>query len=122
MFCSKCGSEALDQADFCMKCGAQLRLGLHPDYVPKRLEDDPAVRMLLPVGRSGLSIVAGYLGLFAVLLFPAPLALLFGILALRDIDRNPEKYGNGRAMFGVVMGALGTIGLILLGIGTVTGR
>ena len=36
--------------------------------------DDPAMRMLLPVGRSGWAIAAGYLGLFSFIIFPAPLA------------------------------------------------
>jgi len=61
--------------------------------------------MLLPVGRSGFAIAAGYLGLFAVIFFPAPLALLFGILAYRDIKRNPKKSGMGRAIFGIVFAA-----------------
>jgi hypothetical protein len=70
------------------------------------------MRMLLPVGRSWLAIVAGYLGLFSLICFPAPLALVFGILAIWDIRKHPEKHGMGRAIFGLVMGALGTIGLI----------
>jgi hypothetical protein len=37
-------------------------------------------------------------------LFPAPLAVLFGILGVRDIRRHPDKYGMGRAIFGLVMG------------------
>ena len=74
------------------------------------LGDDAGMRILLPVGRSGYAIAAGYLGLFAVLTVPAPLALIFGLLAIRDI-RNSRgsshpKHGLGRAIFGVVMGAL----------------
>jgi hypothetical protein len=85
------------------------------DYVRKNdLGDDPALRLLLPVGRSGWAIAAGYLGLISVLCFPAPLALLFGILALREMRRNPRKHGLGRAIFGIVMGVLGTLGLILV--------
>jgi len=61
-----------------------------------------------------LAIIAGYLGLFAVLFFPAPFALLLGILAIRDIKRNPKKHGTGRAIFGVVMGGLFTLGLIAI--------
>lgn len=70
------------------------------------------MRMLLPVGRSWLAIVAGYLGLFSLICFPAPLALIFGILAIMDIRKHPEKHGMGRAIFGLVMGVLGTIGLL----------
>jgi len=78
------------------------------------LGDEFAMRMLLPVGRSWLAIVAGYLGLFSLICFPAPIALVFGILAIRDIRKHPEKHGMGRAIFGLVMGALGTIALLLL--------
>jgi hypothetical protein len=76
------------------------------------LGESAAMRMLLPVGRSWLAIVAGYLGLVAVCGLPAPLAVLFGVLAIFDIRRHPEKHGLGRAIFGIVMGSLGTIGIV----------
>jgi predicted acyltransferase len=72
------------------------------------------MRALLPVGRSGWAIAAGYLGLFSFLVVPAPLALLTGLLAVRDIKRHPEKHGMGRAGFGIVIGILGTGLLIFL--------
>jgi hypothetical protein len=62
--------------------------------------------MMLPIGRSGFAIAAGYIALFSVLVIPAPFAILFGYLALRDIKRHPEKTGKGRAWFGIVMGVL----------------
>jgi hypothetical protein len=68
--------------------------------------------MLIPVGRSGLAIAAGYAGLFAVLCFPAPIALVLGILAIRDLRRHPEKHGMGRAVFGLVAGIIGTLGVV----------
>lgn len=80
----------------------------------KRLGDDPIVRMVLPVGRSGWAIAAGYLGLFSFLVLPAPLALLTGILAVRDIRQHPHRHGMGRAIFGIVMGVLGTVVLALI--------
>jgi hypothetical protein len=54
------------------------------------------------------SIVAGYLGLFSLLCFPAPLALICGIVAVIHLRKNPRLSGWGRAFFGIVMGALGT--------------
>jgi predicted acyltransferase len=81
---------------------------------PKSLGDDAGMRLLLPVGRSGLAIAAGYLGLISVLLLPAPLAVLFGILAIRDIQKHPDKHGMGRAIFGLVLGGLGTIVLVVM--------
>lgn len=74
--------------------------------------DDPAMRLILPVGQSTWAIVSGYLGLFSVLCLPAPFALFTGIMAIREIRNNPKKHGWGRAIFGVVMGGLGTLGMI----------
>jgi hypothetical protein len=97
-----------------------------PDYNPyqspqhqqmpqgPRLGDDPALRMLLPVGRSFWAIAAGYAGLFAVLCLPAPLALLLGIIAVIDIRRNPHKHGMGRAIFGIVMGGIFSLLLVVV--------
>ena len=72
------------------------------------------MRILLPVGRSLWAIAAGYAGLFAVLLIPAPVALILGIIALFDIKRHPDKHGLGRAIFGVVMGLLCTVALVVV--------
>ena len=72
------------------------------------------MRMLLPVDRSGLAIVAGYLGLFSVICIAAPFALVIGILAVRDIKKNPKKHGLGRAWFGIITGALGTVGFVVM--------
>lgn len=77
------------------------------------MEDDPALRMLLPVGRSGWAIAAGYLGLVSVLCFPAPFALIAGLLAVREMRRDPKKHGMGRAVFGIVMGSIGTLFLLI---------
>lgn len=66
------------------------------------------MRMLLPVGRSGLAIAAGYAGLFAVTCLFAPIALVLGMLAVRDLRNNPHKHGMGRAVFGLVMGIIFT--------------
>jgi hypothetical protein len=74
----------------------------------KRLGDDPVMRTLLPVGRSWWAIAAGYLGLFSLLVFPAPLALLTGIVGIIDIRRHPHRHGMGRCIFGIVMGGFGT--------------
>ncbi|MBI2804957.1 MAG: DUF4190 domain-containing protein [Planctomycetes bacterium] len=46
--------------------------------------------------------------MFSVLCLPAPFTLLAGILALREIRRDPTKHGMGRAIFGIIMGGIGT--------------
>jgi ABC-type nitrate/sulfonate/bicarbonate transport system permease component len=75
------------------------------------------MRLLLPVGRSAWAIAAGYLGLFSFVLIPAPISIIISLIAIRDIRRSKlsakAKHGMGRAIFGLVMGILGTL---LLGI------
>jgi hypothetical protein len=75
---------------------------------------DAAVRMLIPIGRTPLSITAGYAALFSVLLAPAPIALVLGICALVQLNHRPDSYGRGRAIFAIVMGAVFTVVLIAL--------
>ena len=79
------------------------------------------MRVLLPVGRSGWAIVAGYLGLIAVLILPAPLALFFGIMGIVDIRKNPEKHGMGRCIFAIITGGLFTVLLLLFLIAAIAG-
>ncbi len=75
--------------------------------------DSTVARLLIPVDRSAWAVVAGYLGLVCVLLYPSPLAIVAGLLAIRDIRAKPGKHGLARAWFAIVMGILGTVGLIL---------
>lgn len=92
-----------------------------PQPIPQRsIGDDPLMRMVLPVGRSGWAIAAGYLGLLSFLVVFAPFALATGILAVVDIKKNPHKHGMGRAIFGIVMGALGSILLVFFVIALAT--
>lgn len=84
--------------------------------------EDPVMRMVLPVGRSPWAIAAGYLGLFSLLLLPAPFAVATGLLALHDIRSDPTKHGKGRAIFGIVLGAIGTLALVALTIGLILER
>lgn len=106
MYCSQCGSVMPPQTVVCGSCGFQNA----PVTSGTSIGDDPAMRVLLPVGQSPHAIAAGYLGLFSLLCFPAPFAILFGVLALRDIKRNPSRHGRGRAIFGLVMGVAVLIG------------
>jgi hypothetical protein len=72
---------------------------------------DRSKEALYPVNRTGLSIAAGYLGLFSILLVFAPIALVLGVVALIDLTHKPDVGGRGRAWFAVVAGTFGTIGL-----------
>jgi hypothetical protein len=88
-----------------------------PSYPSGGLDPTKAsTRMLMPVGRTPLSIIAGYVAFFSILLVPAPISLTLGICALVQLRHRPESYGRGRAIFAIVMGALFTpvlIGLII---------
>jgi hypothetical protein len=117
MFCTKCGSPNDDNNFRCVKCGNVIQ----KQVVVDDMGDSSAMRMLLPVGRSGLAIAAGYAGLFALLIAPAPLALVLGLLAIRDIKLNPKKHGMGRAVFATVIGAIGTVILLWVGYSLATG-
>ncbi len=113
MFCPKCGVPTQDAARICGQCGFHLE---GPCTTTPAFEDNAGVRMLIPVGRSFWAILAGYFALFSILIFPAPLALLFGIIAIIDIRKNPEKHGMGRAVFGIVAGGLFTLLLVFFAI------
>jgi Domain of unknown function (DUF4190)/zinc-ribbon domain len=109
MYCPHCGTQNLDAANLCIRCGGQIQTARRAS-----IEDDPSMRILLPIGRSPYAIAAGYAGLFAVIPFLAPIALVLGILAIRHIKRDPKLHGLGRAWFGLVMGILGTLPLLLI--------
>ncbi len=112
MFCYNCGTENPHDANYCIKCGTMIRQVAVPPPPPSAaLEANVAMRFLLPVGRSGWAIAAGYLGLFSVGLVLAPIAIIVSIVALRDLKMNPKKFGKGRAIFGLVMGILGSVAL-----------
>jgi len=89
---------------------------------PPDLGQNAGMRMLMPVGRSGLAIAAGYLGLFSFLVIPAPLALIISIFAIRDIKSDHKKHGMGRAVFGLIMGILGSIALVIFTVALISQR
>jgi hypothetical protein len=69
---------------------------------------DAGMRWLLPVGRSGFAIAAGYLGLFSLIPFVGILAIVFAGLAIADLRKHPEKSGWGRVVFALIIGGLFT--------------
>jgi len=112
MFCPKCGAPNDNKNVRCVKCGQALQA---VRIVTRDRDDHSAgMRMLMPVGRSGWAIAAGYAGLFGLTVILAPIALVLGIVAMFDLKKNPKKHGWGRAVFGALIGLLGTGLLIAL--------
>ncbi len=76
MYCQHCGLQLLDGALVCDRCG-------RPPLArtPIQSDNDPALRLLIPVGVSPWAIAAGYAGMFAVLIIFAPSALILGLVA-----------------------------------------
>lgn len=77
--------------------------------------------LLLPVNTSPWAIAAGYLGLFAFIVFPAPFALGAGLMAVRDLRRHPDRRGWVRTWLGLVVGGLGTALLLVVLVGALLG-
>jgi hypothetical protein len=124
--CPHCGRETVVDQQYlgksgpCAGCGQTVTVGpARAHFAPP--EENAAIRMLLPIGRSAWAIAAGYAGLFALIPFLAPIALILGIVAIRDIKRHPKRHGMGRAIFGLVMGILGTIFLAFVVVAIVAG-
>lgn len=70
---------------------------------------DPSLAILIPVRVDPIALIAGYLGLFSILMVPAPFALALGIVGLVRLKSRPESKGHVRAILGIVLGSLGTI-------------
>jgi len=95
--------------------------GVTPAETPvaeERIGDNAGIRLLLPVGRSGWAIAAGYLGLLSVTTVLAPLAVIISLVAIWDIKRSKgsgkQKHGLGRAIFGLVMGIIFSIAFVFI--------
>jgi hypothetical protein len=134
MYCQNCGMLLPEPPTACPRCGvvpgarlvrpASSSAQLSPyaqqasPYAHAQsgadIGQNAGMRMLLPVGRSGWAIAAGYMGLLSVLLIPAPIALILGIVAIIDIKKHPGRHGMGRAIFGIVMSIVGPAAVFAL--------
>ncbi len=116
MNCANCGVENAEGRVYCSSCGSTIQGPTAPAAPPvaSRPANDPALMMVLPIGRSPLSIIAGYLGLFSILPIFAPIALIVSLCALNDLKKHPGQAGRGRAIFGLVMGIVFTILLLVI--------
>lgn len=108
VYCRNCGQKIDAAVSACPHCNALKAPSDVSSVQPTQATSGSGMQYILPIGRSGWSIAAGYLALFSILLLPAPLALFCGGMALRDIAKHPEKTGKPRAIFGIIMGLIGS--------------
>jgi len=81
-----------------------------PDDVER---GDDGVSTLIPY-RNGMALAAYYVGVFSLIpcvgLILGPMGIIFGIVGLRRVNRNPEVKGTGHAIAGIVLGGIATLG------------
>jgi hypothetical protein len=136
MLCPQCGQVLEAGARQCARCGHVLSGAERTNpYVPpnpfaddqivqaamvyppphSRPEDNAALRMVVPIGQSPLALISGYLGLISLAFcFLGPVAVILGILGIRQIRNNPHMHGSYRAIIGIALGAISTVGLIAI--------
>lgn len=105
MYCTGCGQEIDKHAQHCTACGAEAPPRGGTESFDK-LEND--LRHVMPVNTPLAAIAAGYLGLLSILMFPAPFALIAGIIGIIQIKKRVNTRGVVRCIIGIVAGALGT--------------
>lgn len=113
--CPYCAEAIPPDVEVCPICRSDLTQS-PPRAQPPAREHDAVMRMLVPVDRSPWAIAAGYAGLFSMTCILAPVAILLSLVAIWDMKRHPERRGMARAVFGLVMGLIGTV-VMLFAIG-----
>jgi hypothetical protein len=72
------------------------------------------VHWLLPTGRTWQSIAAGYVALFAMVIWIlGPVSLFLGVWAL-NASAHGGRHGRGRAVFAIVIGVLSTLAAMMV--------
>lgn len=110
MYCTKCGQQIDDTDQFCRDCGTPSAETQAKPIVNFEHE----LGYVLPVGAPPLAIIAGYLGLFSVLMLPAPFALATGLLGLRSYRKGSYTHGRLRCLTGIILGGLFSLLLLAM--------
>jgi hypothetical protein len=81
---------------------ALTRAGDFLDELAVKPNEDHLVH-ILPVGRSGWAIAAGYVGLMSFFPVVSYAGMVVSLVAARDLRKHPEKRGWGRVITGLVI-------------------
>jgi hypothetical protein len=83
-----------------------------PGPPQRRRHDDDGVATIIPY-RNGMALAGYYVGVFSLIpvigLILGPLGIIFGIVGLRRVGRNPEIKGTGHAVTAIVLGGIGAL-------------
>lgn len=110
-YCKNCGKENLDDAQFCLSCGAQLENAaeavVEPYSMPKK-SSLGKVSMILGIIGAALSIVCCCFPFLSIII--GPIAIITGIVFLVKCPDDKK----GQAIAGIVLGAVALlIGIIM---------
>ncbi|MBO6513223.1 MAG: DUF4190 domain-containing protein [Phycisphaerales bacterium] len=109
MYCTSCGTQINHDAKFCSDCGYPTdpnAASAAQSRSVEAIEND--LKYLIPMGTSPIPMIAGYLGLFSILVFPAPFALIFGVVGLKQLKNKNITNGKGRCWTGIILGSIFT--------------
>jgi type II secretory pathway pseudopilin PulG len=99
MYCPKCGTQNDDNAFKCVKCGEVLQQAGAATTAPATTST-----------KAVLSLVLGILAITCFWIFTGIPALILGVLANRDIRRDPTRVGGkGLATAGIILGIVGMV-------------
>lgn len=112
--CPYCDESIRAVAKKCRYCGEIL----DEDFRPRKKSPGAVDRMLVPVGRPISAIAAGYCALFGIIpMLGLPFsiaAVVCGVVALKSINANRELSGKGRAWFGIILGTIEIVFLLVM--------
>ena len=117
--CARCGDfvcnlclTSIEGQGYCPKC-FELMYARGSLDSSKRSFGTPSMSL-------GLGLCSFFLGWVQCLGFVlAPLAIYFGLRALKEIDRRPELPGRSKAIAGIIFGAVGVLMTILVYVGII---
>lgn len=78
------------------------------------IEAEPGGEAKPVTGFAVSALVLGIVSLFVIPFIAGPLAIIFGGIALKRAENNPNKEGRGLAIAGLVCGIVGTVGGLIL--------